>query len=519
MSYLALYRRWRPRRFSEVVGQDPIVRTILQALVAGKTSHAYLFCGSRGTGKTSMAKLLARALNCLEPEAGEPCNRCQNCSLIEGNAFMDLLEIDAASNRGIDEIRELRDRIGLAPAQGRCKVYIIDEVHMLTTEAFNALLKTLEDPPGHAVFILATTEPHRVPMTILSRCQRFDFRRIGLEDMVRRLEEVCGAEEAGAEPGALCLIAKLAEGSLRDALGILDQCLSGAQGPLTEERVADLAGVAQEEFLLEWVDRIAAGDVFGTLQALQQALGEGKQSGQLLRNLQSHFRNLLVLQLDPGETALVPVRSELAEAMRDQAGRLGAFRIQEALQQLSDSQSRIRQESDGVLFLELQLLWLIRHFSGERGAAPLRQAPEAEKTDRRDPGEAPVEPGGEEPAAEGSGVEAPDADDLWQRVMQELRNRREITVLAFVQEGTPRIEGARFVLDFPGSHGFHKARSERPEIRGQIEEILRETARQELEFCCALREEPAPAYPASEDRVEVVREIFGAEKVLIVEEE
>ena len=237
MEYVALYRKWRPKGFSELVGQEHVSRTLAQAVVGGRVGHAYLFSGPRGTGKTSTAKILAKALNCEKGPTAEPCNACESCRRISDGTSMDVMEIDAASNRGIDEIRELRETVKFAPTTGRYRVYIIDEVHMLTSEAFNALLKTLEEPPPQVVFILATTELQKVPATIQSRCQRYDFKRIAAKDIEARLQEVTEASGVAADGAALALVAREADGGLRDALSTLDQCISLAEDRVTEPLV------------------------------------------------------------------------------------------------------------------------------------------------------------------------------------------------------------------------------------------------------------------------------------------
>lgn len=294
MTYQALYRKWRPKSFAEIVGQQHVTRTLQNALSAGRISHAYLFCGSRGTGKTTTAKVLAKVLNCIKGPSTEPCNSCDNClSIMEGRS-MDVVEIDAASNRGIDEIRDLREKINFSPSNCRYRVYIIDEVHMLTNEAFNALLKTLEEPPAHVVFILATTEPHKVPVTILSRCQRFDFRPITEQEMISRMQEVARGAGLDVEGNALGLIARAAEGSLRDALSIMDQASSLGEGKITEHEIHGILGTVYEDVLRRMTEALLAGDIAGAIELVDTLVTEGKDLRVFARQLGAYLRNLLV---------------------------------------------------------------------------------------------------------------------------------------------------------------------------------------------------------------------------------
>lgn len=294
MTYQALYRKWRPKNFTEIVGQQHVTRTLQNALAAGRISHAYLFCGTRGTGKTTTAKVLARALNCTENSGPEPCNGCDNClSIIEGRS-MDVVEIDAASNRGIDEIRDLKEKINFSPSNGRYRVYIIDEVHMLTNEAFNALLKTLEEPPAHVIFVLATTEPHKVPVTILSRCQRFDFHPITLPDIIGRMEEVAAGANLEIEKDALEVIARAADGSLRDALSIMDQASSLGEGRITRDEIHRILGTVHEDVLGRMTGNLLAGDVAGAIRIIDALAAEGKDLHIFARQLGAYLRGLLV---------------------------------------------------------------------------------------------------------------------------------------------------------------------------------------------------------------------------------
>ncbi|HHW40538.1 MAG TPA: DNA polymerase III subunit gamma/tau [Syntrophomonadaceae bacterium] len=293
MEQLALYREWRPQFFRDVVGQDHVCRTLRNAIVLGRLAHAYLFCGPRGTGKTSTARILAKAANCPNSRDGEPCNSCESCRSITAGTAFDVLEMDAASHRGIEEIRDLRQKVGFAPTAGRFKFYIIDEVHMLTGEAFNALLKTLEEPPRHTVFVLATTEAHRVPATILSRCQRFDFRRLGRGLIAAHLERVARDKGWEVEPEALNLIARRAGGALRDALGLLDQAASFTGGHVTAAGVEALTGILGEEALKPVLDAVYLGDVPSLLEQLEGFSARGCEPRQLLYQLTDYAREAL----------------------------------------------------------------------------------------------------------------------------------------------------------------------------------------------------------------------------------
>ena len=295
-AYQALYRKYRPQTFDDVSGQAAVTQTLKHQLQTGKMSHAYLFTGSRGTGKTSCAKILAKAVNCLEPDQGNPCNRCAACRSIDSGACMDVLEIDAASNNGVDNVRDLRDDAIYSPSQVKMRVYIIDEVHMLSLSAFNALLKIIEEPPEHLLFILATTELHKVPATILSRCQRFSFRRISQEDIAARLQYVAYQENIDLDEDAARIIARLADGGMRDGLSLLDQCASATAGELTAQRVYDCLGVAGERRCGELMGHIAQHDTKSALKLFNDLYTEGKDLGAMLDELACLARDLLVLK-------------------------------------------------------------------------------------------------------------------------------------------------------------------------------------------------------------------------------
>lgn len=316
MAYVALYRRWRPQDFDALVGQQPVKTALSNALTSGRIAHAYLFSGPRGTGKTSTARILAKALNCEQGPTPHPCGHCLNCERITAGTSMDVFEIDAASNRGIEEIKSLREQLAFAPVNGRYKVYIIDEVHMLTTEAFNALLKTLEEPPAHVIFILATTDPHRIPATIHSRCQRFDFRRVTVDEIAEHLALIAEKSGISAEAEALRLIAIQAEGGMRDALSLLDQCGVMAQ-QVTVQTVREVLGIVGREALRELVLGIGRQDVPQVLEQLHKLLQQGKDVKQILTELTEYLRALLLYQAAPSyqEAYLTDTAEELAKCV------------------------------------------------------------------------------------------------------------------------------------------------------------------------------------------------------------
>ena len=294
------YRKWRPKSLSEVFGQEAITKTLRQAVARGRIAHAYLFCGTRGTGKTSTARILAKAINCLSPQDGEPDNECHICVGINEARALDLIEIDAASNRGIDDIRDLSDKVRFSPNESRYKIYIIDEVHMLTEPAFNALLKTLEEPPAHAVFILATTEAHKVPLTIISRCQRYDFRRIPIEQMVAKLGYICSQEGIEASDEALHLVARIANGGLRDAENLLEQVVVSYGSPISEDDVRQMLGLGGDEIALELVRHIIGKSVKDGIATVNDATEQGTDLRQLLRGTLEYLRALLLIKTGAG---------------------------------------------------------------------------------------------------------------------------------------------------------------------------------------------------------------------------
>ena len=356
MGYTALYRQFRPLTFDRVAGQQHITTTLKNQVTGERVAHAYLFAGTRGTGKTSTARILARAVNCTDRKDGNPCNRCKTCSRALEGKLMDIIEIDAASNRGVDEIRDLREKVKYPPAEGRYRVYIVDEVHMLTAEAFNALLKTLEEPPSHVIFILATTEPQKLPATVLSRCQRFDFKRIPFPEMVKLLEQVSGEAGIDIDQRALELIAARADGAARDALGLLDKCSVFEQGNLTLDRVVSVLGMAQDRLLFDLSRRLSKRDAAGCIMLLDRAVRDGRDTGQLFKDIIYHLRDILITKVAP--SGLTDLSDKKKEDLLALAAEMEVNTLIRAINVLSEAEGKAKWSTYPEVFLEVALVKL-----------------------------------------------------------------------------------------------------------------------------------------------------------------
>lgn len=387
MAYQALYRKWRPTTFDEVVGQEAVTETLKNQIRTGKIGHAYLFCGTRGCGKTSVAKILARAVNC--PEAvnlnGNPCNTCSICTSIARGSSMNVFEIDAASNNGVDNIRDIREQVEYPPTEGKYKVYIIDEVHMLSTGAFNALLKTLEEPPAYVIFILATTDPQKVPQTILSRCQRYDFRRMKKDTLMAQIRKLGEAEGFTAEEKACAAIAEAADGSMRDALSILDQCLAYAKGePLTYEKVLEVLGAADVTVFSQLFEAVVEGNAAKALSVVDEAVASGKEAGLLLNDYIWYLRNLLVCASSGNDESILEVNEDSLELMRKDAALLPVGSLMGMISDMAELSARVRTSTQKRVLLEVELIRMagvpaqgaaVRTAPVRAAAAPARPAP------------------------------------------------------------------------------------------------------------------------------------------------
>jgi DNA polymerase III subunit gamma/tau len=534
MNHTTLYRRWRPRRFGGIVGQEPVVRTLRRAIEMDRVSHAYLFSGPRGTGKTSTAKVLAMGLNCEKGPTPEPDGTCQSCRAIVSNSSMDVLEMDAASNRGIDEIRDLRDKVNLAPVAGRMKVYIIDEVHMLTAEAFNALLKMLEEPPEHVIFVLATTEKHKVLPTIISRCQSFDFRRPSIETLTEKLREISNAEGIEVEPEALTVIARQGRGSFRDAEGLLDQLSSFAEGRITASMVRELLGGVGPESLIETTYALHERRAADALRIVDRLSGEGKDLGQFVGELLAHLRNLMLLPYAP-EVALAEVGAEERPQLEEQANAVPTAEVVRLIEALDDAVSLMRRGADPKLELELVFVKLTRDYTEpdmgailgrlesleravENGSVATNPPRATADTVREEP------PAQQEPAHETVEPDAPsddaslleDSDDRpetgvglaseWHGIMGELKRRRQaLTAAVYGEARVESFDGSVLRLIYPEEQSFHVGMAKDPGHLRKLGEVLEERlgsaprleikAAGEASATTATEEQPPPAPP------------------------
>ncbi len=494
-----LYRKWRPTHWEEIVGQEHVVQTLRNAVASGRFAHAYIFSGPRGTGKTTTARILAKALNCLAEEGSQkPCGNCQHCVAFQSGKFLDLIEIDAASNTSVEDVRDLRDKINFAPNQGRFKVYIVDEVHMLSTAAFNALLKTLEEPPPHAIFVLATTEVHKIPATVLSRCQRHEFRRIPLMEMVAQLEKIAKEEGISAETAALQAIARQATGSMRDAISLLDQ-LSAAGKPITVDWVSQMLGTVASQAILELTEAILSGDTHRGLEVIHQTLDSGADGRVFSRQIVEHLRNLLLIKA--GNARDVEVPQEAKVRLAEQAQKISVAQLLAVIQAFQGAANETRTSWLAALPLEMALLEAIKTMHTDLSETPLEPLPskkpaaspsgatskpvqsikkEVDQRSAPQQSPSPSVAGAEKGTLTLEAVQA-----HWKEIRMAVRHQNP-GVEALLNSCKPAaVKGKQLFLMFNGE--FAKQKMERPEALALVNRVISNTLNCEVEIRCILR--------------------------------
>ena len=508
----ALYRVYRPKTFGDVVGQEHIVKTLKNQIKNNNIGHAYLFSGTRGTGKTSTAKIFARAVNCLNPINEEPCNECEICIDTLNDNIMDIVEIDAASNNSVDDIRELRESVKYTPSKAKYKVYIIDEVHMLSQGAFNALLKTLEEPPSYVIFILATTEPHKIPATILSRCQRFDFKRVSSKDIASRMSYICKKENIEAEEKALSLIARNSQGALRDALSILDQCMSFGNEKIEYNDVIELLGTVNIDELFELSQSIIDENTKKSLEILNEFIIWGKDIRNLINDLIDHFRNLMVCKVSKDLDEIISLPEESIERLKEQSQNVNINDLIRILNILSETQDSMKSSSNTRILAEVTIMKIAQPMFDESKEALIKRIENLEEKiesgnikvstvqieQSKDVKSQIIEDYKVEENKEDVAYEEVKSEDVrlvessWKKITQKIKDDRKLSVAALLKEvNTFNVKDNILYLIFNDNFSFARSRLNSKDTIEYVESIIREVLNRSFNIQIYLKSEVA----------------------------
>ncbi|MGL5648821.1 MAG: DNA polymerase III subunit gamma/tau [Clostridium sp.] len=509
MAYTALYREWRPKTFDDVIGQEHITTTLKNQILNDRIAHAYLFCGTRGTGKTSTAKVFAKALNCLNSKDGEPCNECENCKRIDEGLLMDVTELDAASNNGVDKIRDIIDDAKYPPQEARFKIYIMDEVHMLSTGAVNAFLKTLEEPPKNVIFILATTDPQKLPITILSRCQRFDFKRIGNETIVKRLRTIVDFKGILAEDKSLELIARVSDGAMRDALSILDQAIAMGDGKVDYSELIEMLGLVTNEYLFQIVSACIERDIEKSMQIIDKIVYAGKDIYLFIKDLIAHYRNLMMVKVTNNPEEVLDMSLENIKLLQEQSERIRVEEIMRCIRIFQECENDAKATKQARLYLELSVIKVCKIQydtsnevilarinklentlkSGKIAVTSVEVSGETQKgstkAETKTSAPTPKKRVVSEPIDENSTVTIDDVKRAWKDILESFKNRRQMIIYASITTGKPvSCSGGVITVNYDNQYSFSKDRLEKPENNKIVNDVFTEIlkARVRVEF-------------------------------------
>ncbi|MBC2582374.1 DNA polymerase III subunit gamma/tau [Clostridium sp. DJ247] len=540
MSYTALYREWRPKTFEDVVGQKHITVTLKNQIKNNRIAHAYLFSGTRGTGKTSTAKILAKSVNCLDLQNGEPCNKCSMCKKINLGLSMDVIEMDAASKRRLEDIKDVIENVKYPPQEGKYKVYIMDEVHMLTAEAVNAFLKTLEEPPSNVIFILATTDPQKLPVTILSRCQKFDFRRIKSNDMFNRLRNIIVEQGVLADDKSLNLIARMCDGAMRDALSILDQAISMGEGKVDYSSLLNMLGLVTNESLLKLTDSIIEKNVELSMKVIDEIVFNGKDIYNFIRDMINHMRNLLMVKVSQNPEEILDMSEENIELIKEQAHKIRVEEIMRNIRILQDSEEQSKWTKQSRIYLELAVIKMCKieyDTSKEVILSRLNRLEEAlkegeikvscerivprtvtnERKDKPNPNTVREEI---KPIMDENVYSKLTLDIVrknWKDILEAFKSRRQMVLFAALTTGNlVKCEAGIITIKYDKNYAFHKQRLEKDENRKVTESIFADILKEKIkiQYIIDAEEEQSP----SKSPEQMLKDAFGEDLVEIIDE-
>ncbi|WP_066889092.1 DNA polymerase III subunit gamma/tau [Clostridium nigeriense] len=540
MGYTALYREWRPQNFYDIVGQEHITTTVKNQILNDRIAHAYLFCGTRGTGKTTTAKVFAKALNCLDLHEGEPCNKCEMCQKINEGLAIDVTELDAASNNGVDKIRDIIDDVKYPPQEGRYKVYIMDEVHMLSTGAVNAFLKTLEEPPKNVIFILATTDPQKLPITILSRCQRFDFKRINNNEITGRLRKIVNEQNALADDKSLNLIARVSDGAMRDALSILDQAISMGNGSVEYDILINMLGLVTNDHLFNLTNSVIQRNVEKSISIIDEVVYAGKDIYLFIKDLVSHYRNILMAKVTHNPEEVLDMSEENIGLIKEQASKIRAEEVMRYIRILQEAEGNAKLSKQARLYLELAIIKMCKieyDTSNEVILSRINKLEEGLKngslkvvsavsnSDNSTKNENIVKEAKKEvkrtlnhniSGNENSKVTLSDIQRSWKDILERFKARRKMIVYASMVTGKPiECKNGILTIEYEEQYKFNKDRLEKPENRAVIQEVLAEIFREDIKIVFEVEEASGSSEKSTED---MLIESLGSDMVDILDE-